>query len=679
MNFVNFAVVASAHAADINYIYDELGRLRAVVDPNSDAAVYNYDAVGNLLSITRQASTLVSVIEFTPNSGPVGMTVTVYGTGFSATPSQNTVTFNGVTASVTSSTTTKIVTTVPASATTGPIAVTSPGGSATSGSVFTVTASTGAPTITGFNPSVGTSGTAVTVDGTNFETVPSKNTLRFNNNTSAVTSASATSLSTTVPAQTGSGRISVATPQGKAVSTADFFIPPAPYAAPDVQYTGRMSVDGASHTATISTAGKIGLVVFDGTAGQKVSLGVNAVTPGSGNDLYVFNPDGSTLTWTSNTTTNTNFHMTLPATGTYTLMLDIDGTNTGSASLTLSSEVNAGTIVIDGASATITTTRVGQRGYLTFSGTAGQKVSLGVNAITPTSLNDLYVLNPDGSTLTWTSNTTPNTNFHMTLPATGTYTFMLDIDGTNTGNATLTLSSEVDGGTVTTKGPSVPITISRVGQRARLTFGGTASQQAIVRLTGNSMGSVTVSLLKPDGTQLTWSTSSAASFDLSMQTLPTTGTYTILVDPASTNTGSINVAVIIPVSLTLSFNGKIRDRVGQGNAAINPDGSLDGTFTVTLPAGSGNRTVTSLDLRRSAGGVWDTLTNSFWVSGAASSLDDPLFNNSAGAVNLAVTDGGSFNIFASDQNNIYFNSGSVFTLTVNFPDGNFAIGNATLP
>lgn len=31
----------SAYAADIGYIYDELGRLRAVIDPNSDTAIYN--------------------------------------------------------------------------------------------------------------------------------------------------------------------------------------------------------------------------------------------------------------------------------------------------------------------------------------------------------------------------------------------------------------------------------------------------------------------------------------------------------------------------------------------------------------------------------------------------------------------------------------------------------------
>ena len=38
------------------YFYDELGRLVGVVDGQGNAAVYNYDAVGNLLSIQRFTS-----------------------------------------------------------------------------------------------------------------------------------------------------------------------------------------------------------------------------------------------------------------------------------------------------------------------------------------------------------------------------------------------------------------------------------------------------------------------------------------------------------------------------------------------------------------------------------------------------------------------------------------------
>jgi len=79
-------VSASADAA-ITYIYDELGRLRAVIDPSQTdgTAIYTYDAVGNILSITRQPASQVAIIEFNPKRGPVGTTVTIQGTGFGAT------------------------------------------------------------------------------------------------------------------------------------------------------------------------------------------------------------------------------------------------------------------------------------------------------------------------------------------------------------------------------------------------------------------------------------------------------------------------------------------------------------------------------------------------------------------------------------------------------------------
>jgi hypothetical protein len=65
-------------------------------------------------------------------------------------------------------------------------------------------------------------------------------------------------------------------------------------------------------------------------------------------------------------------------------------------------------------------------------------------------------------------------------------------------------------------------------------------------MTNNVIGLTTVRLLKPDGSQLTSSVSSASSFNLSTQTLPTTGTYTIVIDPSGSNKGSVNVAVTNP-------------------------------------------------------------------------------------------------------------------------------------
>ena len=145
---------------------------------------------------------------------------------------------------------------------------------------------------------------------------------------------------------------------------------------------------------------------------------------------------------------------------------------------------------------------------------------------------------------------------------------------------------------------------------------------------------------------------------------------------------AVSGAGVIPANLTLSFNGKLRDRVGRGDRLLSPDGSFDATFTVNLLAGSGNRTVTKLELRRSDnGGIWNTTVDNYWVLGAAASLDAALYNNSANAsVNFAVSEGGSFNLFASDgTGSTYFPPGSTFNLTVTFADGSTATASATVP
>jgi YD repeat-containing protein len=307
----------------LSYFYDELGRLRGVVNPQSDAASYNYDAVGNLLGISRQSSSLASVIEFTPNNGPIGTSVTIFGAGFSTTPSQNTVTFNGVTATVNSSTATQIVASVPSGASTGLISVTGPGGSAASSTPFSVTSSTGAPTVTGFTPGVGIASTPVTISGSNFETVPGNSVVSFNISRAVVTSASITTLGTTVPAKTGSGRISVATPLGKTVSTGDFFIPPQFYTPADVEFTGRMAIGAGNFGATINTASKIALVAFDATVGQQVTLNISGVTFPTRSYVGILKPDGTTLTsQVVNPGVGTSIGpVTLPASGTYSIML----------------------------------------------------------------------------------------------------------------------------------------------------------------------------------------------------------------------------------------------------------------------------------------------------------------------------------------------------------------------
>src|SRR5881296_268994 len=135
-----------------------------------------------------------------------------------------------------------------------------------------------------------------------------------------------------------------------------------------------------------------------------------------------------------------------------------------------------------------------------------------------------------------------------------------------------------------------------------------------------------------------------------------------------------------PPALSLAFLGKLRDKVGQGNGAFSADGALDGSFRVTIQAGSGARTVTRLELRRAGGGgVWDTdPATANWALGASGSLDGALLNSGSGTVSFGVADGGAFLVFASDLNPTVFGSGASFTLIANFADGTSASASASV-
>src|SRR5262249_53457651 len=218
--------------------------------------------------------------------------VTIYGTGFSSSASQNSVSFNGTPATVTSSTATQIQTSVPTGATTGSIAVTSPSGSASSATPFVVSGN-GAPTITGFTPTMGAPGSSVNISGTDFDTTATNDKVKFNITNAANGTVSPTSIVTSVPFGGASGRISVATPSGMAISTADFFIPPAAFTSGDIEVAARMAF-GETRIITIGTANKIAMILFDGIEGQRVSLNVTGVTIFD-SYIYINKPDGTTL------------------------------------------------------------------------------------------------------------------------------------------------------------------------------------------------------------------------------------------------------------------------------------------------------------------------------------------------------------------------------------------------
>src|SRR6185312_17160077 len=113
-----------AQAAGAQYVYDSGGRLVQVIAADGTSAQYSYDPAGNLLAVTPLSASTDAVTGFSTASGAVGSTTTIYGSGFSTTPSDNLVYFNGVAATVISSTANTLTVNVPSGATTGQITVT---------------------------------------------------------------------------------------------------------------------------------------------------------------------------------------------------------------------------------------------------------------------------------------------------------------------------------------------------------------------------------------------------------------------------------------------------------------------------------------------------------------------------------------------------------------------------
>lgn len=127
---------AARQGGTTRYVYDENGRLHAVISPSGETAVYEYDAAGNLTAIRRLPADALALFNFSPREGYFGTVVTFTGTGFGVGVTG--VSFNGTPAAVLEFTSSSVVAEVPQGATTGPVTITTPGGSVTTASPFNV-------------------------------------------------------------------------------------------------------------------------------------------------------------------------------------------------------------------------------------------------------------------------------------------------------------------------------------------------------------------------------------------------------------------------------------------------------------------------------------------------------------------------------------------------------------
>jgi YD repeat-containing protein len=527
-------LVPEARADNIVYAYDALGRLiQASNLDGGQAVMYEYDSVGNIASQQTVSLATLAISGFSGNQGAAGTQLIIDGTGFSTTPGDNVVSFNGVAATVIAASQTQLIVVVPPGATSGEVSVHTGAATVNSPAPFNVTAGVSVPAITGFSPTLAVAGATLTIAGTGFDPSVVNDKIQIGNGPwGASTSATATNLIGRLPAKLWDGKVRVATPHGTAVSTSDFFTPPSGYTVATIGSTGRL-VAGTPATLTLPLAGQSSLQIFDGSAGDLLSIGVTATNLASAT-LKVFTPDGTQLTSGAITASGQGLQLPqLPRSGTYALIID-PAQNTGSLTLKLAAPVT-GSLTPGGASLTLPLTTFGQRGIVTFNGTAAQYLTLGItnNSIASATV---VIAKPDGGTLVSATVTGTSGVQLPQLPATGSYTIRID-PGSNSGSLTLALVTPINT-TATVGGPAVPLNLTPAGERAFITFNGTAGQYLTLVL---PFFSGTLTVTTPSGTTL--STTTATSITrVQLPVLPTTGTYTILADPgASAENTSLSI------------------------------------------------------------------------------------------------------------------------------------------
>jgi large repetitive protein len=165
-------------------------------------------------------STAPTITDFYPVAGAIGTTVTIDGGNFF---SPVTVKFNGVTAAATITSASQLSATVPSGATSGPISVSTDDGSYTTTTNFLTGAG---PIVTGFSPSVGTTGTVVTIDGLNLGSPPTG--VTFNGVAAYIAGYSTGQVQVDVSSGSSTGPIKVTTSQGSFTTSSNFTFSSAP-------------------------------------------------------------------------------------------------------------------------------------------------------------------------------------------------------------------------------------------------------------------------------------------------------------------------------------------------------------------------------------------------------------------------------------------------------------------
>ena len=387
----------------------------------------------------------------------------------------------------------------------------------------------------------------MTVDGTNFNPAAGATTVKLNQSSATASSVTTTQLAFAVPAATGSGRIRVTTGAGTAVSASDFIVPPGGVAAADILATTRLAADGPAQSIGLFATGKYGLVLFDGAAGAWMSLHVGnfTVNPAGATIAYtIYKPDNTQLASGTLSGTNLSIHLpALPTAGTYSLLL-----RTGIAQVSLDAKLETNALRSRGRN---DARRRAKRGAVHAGADRGRgRRAEGLDGVGTrhdarrqhVSISRLRC-RADRRSAEPTPRVSARRRRCRRSPSTGTHAVVL-VPSAGTTQSAFKVGL-LGGVAIPVDGAAADVAIANPGEGARLTFAGVAGENlglgvSGVALSPASVTTTNVSVYKPDASLLASVScgTDGTQCATNLENLPVTGTYTIIVQPASGATGT---------------------------------------------------------------------------------------------------------------------------------------------
>ena len=610
----NFLGATSVEFNGVSASFDPTG-----VTATSIVAIVPPGATTGTISVTTPSGTGTSaasfsvsgptVTSFSPASGKVGTSVVVNGTGFGGATA---VEFGGVAASTFSiDSATKITATVPEGALSGSISVVGTGGTGVSTSAFTVV-----PALTGFSPTSGPVGTAVTIAGSGLNGVTD---VTFGGTSASFTINSSTQITAIVPSGAFTGKIRLVFSGGSEPSAGDFTVTVVPMPA----ITGFSPTSGPTGTTvTISGTGFSGatIVTFNGIPADfdvNGATSISAVVPAgtTTGKIGVTTPGGSTLSGSNFTVTGPTITGFSPTTGPVGTLVTIIGSGLSEVTGVTFNGAAAAHTVVSGTQITATVPAGATTGKISVTSPGGSDVSI----------SNFTVTGPD---ITSFSPTTGPVGTLVTVNGSGfSDVTVVTFNGSSAASFSIVSATQITAtvpvgatsgviGVVSPSGSDISSSIFTVTAPTITSFSPDSGPvNTVVTITGTGLSGATAVMF--NGATASYTVNSPTQITATVPTAATTGPI-VVVTPSGTATSSSPFTIpptmtgftpssgYIGTQVTISgtgftgatavkFNGTTAfftiDSAAQIAATV-PAGATSGTIAVTTPSGTVTSTST---------------------------------------------------------------------------------------